>query len=146
MKICNCSLAGTDACRTCSSYPYSYHIVNDLIDSRKTIPEHSAWFRIGEVLVDESKGNITPEQAIRKIKEYMRMMEKPERKENDWIPCSERLPDKSGEYLVTDYGWPTTTVDVVEFFCKNGVSEWVSYDHVVAWMPVPEPYRGEQDD
>ena len=70
----------------------------------------------------------------------------PERKENDWIPCSERLPDKSGEYLVTDNGWPITTVDVGEFFCENGVSEWVSLDHVVAWKPLPEPYRGEQDE
>lgn len=40
--------------------------------------ERSVWFRIGETLVAESKSEITPKQAVEKIREYMRQMEKPE--------------------------------------------------------------------
>lgn len=36
------------------------------------IPEHSAWFRISETLVDESKGDITAEHAVEKIRDYLR--------------------------------------------------------------------------
>ena len=51
-----------------------------------------------------------------------------------WIPCSERLP-KDGRYLC-DYG------DCIDFGrMTNG--EWY-VDGVIAWMPLPEPYREEQ--
>ena len=54
-----------------------------------------------------------------------------------WIPCSERLPTKPGRYLITQerhYGLYVTAVyfDGNEFF-----------DEAVAWMPTPEPYKGE---
>ena len=65
----------------------------------------------------------------------------------DWIPCSERLPDKAGKYLVSHYdyfdgytvdqyswadGWNRTPGD-------NGEHEIVS-DNFKAWMPMPEPW------
>lgn len=64
-----------------------------------------------------------------------------------WIPCSERLPERGFglHYLVTikdGYGFKD---DVYEaFFNKNG---WLigdnelADDEVIAWMPLPKPYR-----
>lgn len=67
-------------------------------------------------------------------------------KNNGWIPCSERLPEtlkseakayltinKEGEMAVSYYlhGW------------SNG---YESVFDVIAWQPLPEPYREEQED
>ena len=54
-----------------------------------------------------------------------------------WIPCSERLPEKDGEYL-------TTTEDGLCDVESYGDGEWF-YDDVVAWMPLPEPWKGEKN-
>lgn len=59
--------------------------------------------------------------------------------EQRWISCSERLPDKSGYYLVTvDTG--LKKVDVVYF---NNGSGFLMANTVTAWKPRPEPYRKE---
>ena len=60
--------------------------------------------------------------------------------EQRWIPCSERLPEEDGLYLVT-----TSKGQVqVHVFSHNGNSEeyWMRCDK--AWMPLPEPYREEE--
>ncbi len=58
---------------------------------------------------------------------------------NGWIPCNERLPEKCGAYLVSYKNTnciPCATVfDGVQFLDK----------HVIAWMPLPEPWKGEMD-
>ena len=81
-----------------------------------------------------------------------------------WVPVSEMLPEKDGDYLVTvqaskvcvfiavaGYANDLTTVDDM-VFSKND-SGWVEFDDelgwerlsgVTAWMPLPEPYRGEE--
>lgn len=85
-----------------------------------------------------------------------------------WIPCSERLPDEEGRYLVTvllyfdeypyvsvsSFAHDLESVDKYGFEGRKRAG-WYSYDDeygylerdgVVAWMPLPEPYRedGEQ--
>lgn len=84
-------------------------------------------------------------------------------KENGWIPVSERLPEDEKEYLVTlekVYGTPETFFGIASYlkFCdagywnekKYGYLEWDKYSDghggtkmykVVAWMPLPEPYK-----
>jgi len=57
--------------------------------------------------------------------------------EPHWIPCSERLPEEDGLYLVT-----TSKGQVqVHVFRHNGNSEeyWMRCNK--AWMPLPEPYK-----
>lgn len=59
-----------------------------------------------------------------------------------WIPCSERLPEKKPgdtEYLVTINNIVTTSF----WSCYQGRWTW-NDDNVIAWMPVPEPYKGEE--
>ena len=81
-----------------------------------------------------------------------------------WIPCSERLPEDEKDVLVTRHFLND------EQLKKNAIKEalyvevashvddeWISYSDeykikrhlhkVIAWMPLPEPYReGEQDE
>jgi hypothetical protein len=75
----------------------------------------------------------------------------------EWIPCSERLPEEPNEnplfenkhlelYLVTT-GYGSTEQDKVYPFRAfwngfNFTDGW-NYLDVIAWMPLPEPYKGE---
>lgn len=65
-----------------------------------------------------------------------------------WIPVSERLPEYSGNYLIT----------IADSNYKNGqhfeISWFYPSDHVwsfrnadvIAWMPIPQPYKAESED
>ena len=74
-----------------------------------------------------------------------------------WIPVSERLPEED------DYKSCTECLDgAVWYFTENGtmglgyyyksVKEWSTIDDlktdekVVAWMPLPSPYKAESED
>ena len=59
--------------------------------------------------------------------------------EPSWIPITERLPNKSGRYLVSyDSGY------VAMALYYESVSKWgaTTTERIVAWMPLPEPYKG----
>lgn len=74
--------------------------------------------------------------------------------ESEWIPCSERLPEEEGWYLVTIQNDKTRkrrtendlfAIGIAEAhkhtpykFCKDGHRQTV-----IAWMPLPEPYMGD---
>ena len=67
--------------------------------------------------------------------------------EPHWIPCSERLPDKGNVVLwCNEYG----SVFASEITFKNEDYWCIGNRHrseLIAWMPLPEPYRGgEKDD
>ena len=74
--------------------------------------------------------------------------------EQIWIPCSERLPEESGYYIITAHdgvGHRTTFVKYQKKAKSWDLTGARSYWRVIAWMPLPEPYmgadmRGEQDD
>ena len=68
---------------------------------------------------------------------------------NQWIPCSERLPESDGDYIVNFHSkFPDNdeynTVEVAEF--SQGAWDDVLYGKVTAWMPLPEPWKGDDDD
>ena len=63
---------------------------------------------------------------------------------NKWIPVNERLPEKPGTYMTTiDYGKYGLEVGQ-KYYYGQGLG-W-SYDCVIAWMPLPEPYKAESED
>ena len=81
-------------------------------------------------------------------------------KETQWIPCSERIPEEPKENLVFDgkclevylvttkYG--SSDQDKVYPFRAfwNGINftdGWGILD-VIAWMPLPEPYKEAEDE
>ena len=59
-----------------------------------------------------------------------------------WIPCSERLPEKSGSYFVSGK-WASGKVAVgdCEYSKDDGYFQTAWNFDVEAWMPLPEPYQ-----
>ena len=69
----------------------------------------------------------------------------------EWIPCSERLPEDGGEYLVTYHPcyWDRVEDGIkVGLDTFRGKTTWAKkkYQKVVAWMPLPDPWEGEDDE
>ena len=57
----------------------------------------------------------------------------------EWIPCKERLPKEAETILVTING--------KTFFAPFGINEESSKElGTVAWMPLPEPWEGADDE
>lgn len=66
-----------------------------------------------------------------------------------WIPCSEKLPDKSGSYLVTTYSKGISQyISDIDQFIYNGIPDgyWINGEDVIAWKPLPEPYTENHKD
>lgn len=57
---------------------------------------------------------------------------------DEWIPCSERLPDKPGFYLITAM-WKGELIGAADDFFSYG---WDDFgDCVVAWKEFPKLYE-----
>lgn len=59
-----------------------------------------------------------------------------------WIPCSERLPEESGEYYIYVYYNGHYMYAIDEIDCDGMVKKWncVSDYQIIAWKPI-EPYQ-----
>ena len=68
---------------------------------------------------------------------WLDRLEQPERKTVEWIPCSERLPEERGLYL-------TTTKDKAVYCDYWNEDNFDRTEMVIAWMSLPEPYKGEE--
>ena len=76
--------------------------------------------------------------------------------EPQWIPVSERLPEEPFGCLVTVWDTNPVTMDEVEnilpYFVGWDGKQWNDGDgeqcpfEVIAWMPLPEPWKGEEDE
>ncbi len=55
--------------------------------------------------------------------------------DNGWIPVSERLPNDGDRVIVQMLNGH---ICIIEF------SAWGVTNHLVAWMPLPEPYKEEE--
>lgn len=79
-------------------------------------------------------------------------------RERKWIPVTERLPEKNGRYLVTrglntcEALW--NRVYIINYSDLMGIkseriwwqgnvgkSDFERFDDVIAWMPLPKPYK-----
>ena len=65
----------------------------------------------------------------------------------EWTPVSERLPDIDVPVLVTDYAGGVKEIEVDRCGQYDDSDErfWWNSQNPIAWMPLPECYRGEND-
>lgn len=105
---------------------------------------------------------VTARDFLEMIEQLQDDLEQDE-KENGWIPVSERLPEDERECLVTlekIYGTPEISMGIANYLKfgdagywnekKYGYLEWDKYSDghggtrmykVIAWMPLPKPYK-----
>jgi hypothetical protein len=66
--------------------------------------------------------------------------------EPHWIPVTERMPETEGDYLITDDSGGVKTIEVDSFFIlDDGKKMWCYSQNPVAWMELPEAYKGETE-
>lgn len=69
--------------------------------------------------------------------------------EPQWIPCSERLPSEGENVLLCDTLFDNVTIGKLIKYntsCCWEVDHWdFDIEDWQAWMPLPEPYKGEQE-
>ena len=84
----------------------------------------------------------------------------PERQKGKWIPCSERLPEE--DHWLGGSGKQFSDNVLVSIYNSDDEDEWVDVSQtidgewrielprqwkIVAWMPLPEPYKeGDSDE
>ncbi len=74
--------------------------------------------------------------------------------EPQWIPCSERLPEKyigqwlcctsDGDVMILPYDTLGDGTKECVFYKWDDDGYFYQIFDVVAWMPLPEPWRGEK--
>lgn len=73
---------------------------------------------------------------------------------NRWIPCSERLPEMYEKVLISvkEYGHDERIelaflAQIAPWKIRfRAIPHWYEIDDVLAWMPLPMPYKGDADD
>ena len=64
-----------------------------------------------------------------------------------WIPCSEMMPEEETYVLICN---STGNIAISRGAYSTEASDWIWYTsgwlfgEVIAWMPLPEPWRGEE--
>ena len=102
-----------------------------------------------DLIAEYDRVHVGPPGGARKL-----MVDAPEvRPEPKWIPVSERLPDKPFGCLVTVMDTEPMTCEefenILPYFVGYDGEQWNDADgeqcpfEILAWMPLPEPYRGE---
>lgn len=106
-----------------------------MIDEKKLIDKFKDWIRT-DYFEDWSARNFILNDIIAEINKMPKV--------GEWISVSERLPDVDIEVLVsckariTKYSY----IDIDYRSKKNGKWAYLRED-VIAWQPLPEPYREE---
>lgn len=131
-----------------------------LIDANKIFPWYLKAFSAEEAGEERAIGPDEVRFSMNDIRENLDNIPT----EPVWVPCNERPPEEDGKYLVTlHWGNYPNSVETLHF--TNDLSSvdrvgyagekrpgWYEYDsdygcyeidNVIAWMPRPEPYKGD---
>ncbi len=96
--------------------------------------------------------------AVKSVAEECKLFGNSEQVDDGWIPCSERLPEKSGYYLMSVENYGSSDRDMitpikevwVRRFHKGidgdkyqNIWQQMPYEtfDVIAWQPLPAPYQ-----
>jgi hypothetical protein len=60
-----------------------------------------------------------------------------------WIPCEERLPSEDGKYIVCTTKGSVYCAKYSKKHSTNYGFHTDSYTHIIAWQPLPTPYKKE---
>lgn len=93
-------------------------------------------------------------RSAKKIKEGLRDIIQRQPQIGGWIPCSERLPEEPFGCLVTVIDTNPMTLEdfenILPYHVGYSEGQWNDEDgeqipfEVVAWQPLPEPYKLEE--
>lgn len=124
-----------------------WHCINEKIDNAPTVD----FEKLGESLrcqIRAEYGSCDDCELSCPRNELIKLLDSV-RSQGDWIPVSERLPEERGMYLVTEkvfaiddrnhIGKFKVETEQVEFY--DGKWNRAKFFEVIAWMPLPEPYR-----
>lgn len=115
----------------------------------------------GEILKAVRKCNIIvdKEELVKALNydrdQYKKGYEDGKKAAQQWITCSERLPNSNGCYLVWRPHFFGGEIGMPSICYFDGQNTWhdsygvdfervLSSDDVTAWMPLPEPMKGDE--
>jgi hypothetical protein len=83
-------------------------------------------------------------ESGKKVIEHLEQMPSAQ-PEPRWIPCSERLPEGNLYVLVT-YKYQYGLMDIGITWYSERENKWCDARPIIAWMPLPAPYKEDTDD
>lgn len=113
--------------------------MDDYIERDKVIDVYGDWY------VEEG----TEEGFIGTVKQLLEGFPSADVQPVHWIPVSERLPDVGQRVLLSGHG--EVMVGMLHSFGKyslepTGISYIYPKNDIEAWMPLPEPWKGADDE
>lgn len=121
----------------------------DLISRQDAIKEVSKYVHSVDMII--GNGTLSMAGCMDAAEEILEGLTSIE-SEHKWIPCSERLPEENGQYLIT-IKYKHVNDSYEDVYAEHG--EWLDgkwdmfcfghcgeVEDIIAWMPLPEPYKG----